>query len=79
MRTSSEGGVGLIFRVTTQNSDPKVSTSGSSNVSRLFVVGFRESGLCFLGLARDNTSARNLSDLNYACKSMLEIVKDKLL
>jgi len=73
IRMNSAGGAGLIFRVTAQNSDLKSSTSGSSNVSRLFVVGFRDSGVCFLGLVRDNILARILLDSNEACKRMLKI------
>lgn len=66
---------GLIFRVTAQNPDQKGSNSGSSTMSRLFVLGFRDHGVCFLGFVRDNVAARNLLDFNAACKRMLKTEK----
>lgn len=66
---------GLIFRVTAQNPGQQLSNPGSSNVSRLFVAGFRNSGVCFLGLVGDNAAARNLLDTNVECKRMLKIIQ----
>lgn len=62
---------GMIFRVTAQSPDAILSTGGISNVSRLFVLGFRESGICFLGIARSNQLARRLLAKRTACKRML--------
>lgn len=72
LRTSPAGAVGLIFRVTAQNIDQQLSNSGISSVSRLFVFSFRNSKVCFLGLTRSNTTARNLLDSDAACKRMLK-------
>jgi len=73
IRMNSTGAaVGLIFRVTAQIPDHQSANLGASNVSRLFVLGFRESGICFLGLARDNTSARKLLDSSAVCRRLLK-------
>ena len=75
LRASSTGVTGLIFRVTAQNPDQQLSNSASSTMSRLFVLGFRDHGVCFLGQVRSNAIARNLLDSNAACKRMLKTEK----
>ncbi|SET52651.1 hypothetical protein SAMN05216326_13319 [Nitrosomonas marina] len=63
---------GLIFRITAQAPEDRSSTLGASNVSRLFVLAFRDSAVCFLGLVRNNTTARNLLDSDAACQRVLK-------
>lgn len=63
---------GMIFRVTAQSPDATLSAGGVSNISRLLVLGFRESGICFLGLARSNQAARGLLAKRTSCKRMLK-------
>jgi hypothetical protein len=65
--------IGLIFRVTAQAPDNQSTNLGVSNVSRLFVIGFGESGACFLGLTRDNESARRLVDSGEMCQRLLKL------
>lgn len=73
IRMSDTGVVaGLIFRVTAQAPDARSANLGTSNVSRLFVIGLKKSGACFLGLASNNTMARKLLDSGAVCKRMLK-------
>ncbi|NOU23733.1 MAG: hypothetical protein HOO93_18440 [Methyloglobulus sp.] len=73
IRTDRAGvAIGLIFRVTAQASDYHSLNPGASNVSRLFVLGFRKQGVCFLGLARDNIAARKLLDSGAICRRLLK-------
>lgn len=65
--------MGLIFRVTAQASNQEFSDLGISNISRLFVLGFKETGICFLGIARDNIMAHKLLDSGTVCKRMLKV------
>ncbi len=62
--------VGLIFRVTAQ--DPNQQEQGSSNISRLFVFGFRKEGVCFLGLADNNVAARSFLQTDVICRQLLK-------
>lgn len=75
IRMSRNEATGLIFRVTAQAPDRPLSGLGASNVSRLFVIGFRESGACFLGISNANTIARKQLDSRTVCKRMLEAGK----
>lgn len=71
IRIGPAGITGVVVRVLAQ--DPEsLSVSGASGLSRLFVFGFMESGVCFMGLVRDNISARNLPDSGQNCKRMLK-------
>lgn len=76
LRISPVGAVGLIFRITAQSPDQQLSNSKFSKVSRLFVISFRDSSVCFLGFTHNNTAARNLLDSNATCKRVLK--KEKL-
>lgn len=62
--------VGLIFRVTAQ--DPNQQKQGSSNISRLFVFGFRKEVVCFLGLADNNIAARSFLKKDAICRQILK-------
>ncbi len=72
IRMSPTEATGLIFRVTAQDPEPRLSDFGASNISRLFVFGFKESNVCFVGLASDNAMARSQLDSRVACKRMLK-------
>ena len=72
LRTSAAGALGLIFRVTAQNPNQQLSDSSFSSVSQLFVFSFRNHEICFLGLTRNNATARNLLDSDAACKRILK-------
>lgn len=63
---------GLIVRITAQNPEPRLSNLGASNTSRLFVFGFRDSGVCLIDLVRDNKMARDLLDSGVDCKRILK-------
>ena len=62
--------LGLIFRVTSQ--DPNQQKKGSSNISRLFVFGFRKEGVCFLGLTDNNVAARSFLQTDVDCRQLLK-------
>lgn len=71
LRIRSTGITGVVFRVLAQ--DPESSSAASvSGLSRLFVFGFMGADVCFMGLVRDNVSARNLLDSGQNCKRMLK-------
>ncbi|MDD5277257.1 MAG: hypothetical protein PHR16_14400 [Methylovulum sp.] len=65
-----EAFVGLIFRVTAQ--DPNRQEQGIANISRLFVLGLRKEGVCFLGLANTNTEARSFLQIDVVCRQILK-------
>jgi len=62
--------LGLIFRVTAQ--DPNQQKQGASNISRLFVFGFRKEGGCFLGLTDNNLAARAFLKTDVTCRQILK-------
>lgn len=64
--------MGLIFRVTAQNPDRQSLNPGKANASRLFTLGFRKSGVCFLGITQDNTEARRLMESSTSCLRLLK-------
>lgn len=71
IRLSPAGVTGVIVRIFAQNPE-SLSATGASGLSRLFVFGFAESGVCFMGLAKDNVSARNRLDSGQPCKRILK-------
>jgi hypothetical protein len=62
--------LGLILRVTAQ--DPNQQKQGSSNISRLFVFGFRKERVCFLGLTDNNVAARSFLQPDLNCRQLLK-------
>jgi len=56
MRDGKGKPLGLIFRVTAQSQG----ISGKADLTRLVVLGFQNTSLCFLGLSQSNLDAREL-------------------
>ncbi len=72
IRVRHHNTIGVIFRVKALAFENNTHKPGGPQVSRLFVLGFRKAGLCFLGLARENGAARHLLDSGTDCVRMLK-------
>ncbi|MBX3639196.1 MAG: hypothetical protein KF888_01615 [Nitrosomonas sp.] len=72
IRTRNHNAIGVIFRVKALAFENDAQKPHESRVSRLFVLGFRKSGLCFLGLTHENSTARHLLDSRTECIRMLK-------